>query len=311
MSIRFRVLTTLVVALSLPLQAAAAAPEECGSIPREDGRTELCRTTTVSGRWTSRARVHLEEEATVHVGILHQAFTEPDPDVVVEGEGPLIGVQMIPDLPADERLATKDGFFAYKMADRAASFSPYITLGRYNIQTESYELPAGNWLLYLVTDGTPVTATITFNGLSGQTEVHPDTLVRGKVMTPRYIVDNGAVYRAADADQIGAGGGFVLLIQQAAARLSGSLAWQGVSEDSVCIYPSKPPGQEPPDQHLDCQRSPGQQGWSFVFPVPGGDRRVFKGNFVPEGRYGLSASMIGTSGLLGKRTTLALWLDFD
>ena len=61
-------------------------------------------------------------------------------------------------MPVEERTGIKDGFFAFKMEDHPPSMSPYVTLGRFNIQTQRYELPAGNYLLYLVTDGKPVTA---------------------------------------------------------------------------------------------------------------------------------------------------------
>lgn len=154
---RLLVLALLAVLATLvPAIPAAGAPL----------RPELAGTTVLTGSQTSVVPVRLSRPATL---------TAPDfgggAGVVASGGGRLAGFALVSDEDRPERILV-GGRLPWNVSASLPSVTVVIPLAGYPF-FGPYEIPAGDYRLYLLTDGEPARVELRFGGLDGETTLQP------------------------------------------------------------------------------------------------------------------------------------------
>lgn len=172
-------------------------PDEQPPIPTEP--VDVCGTTILRGSEAGFVRIRLAEQ----VSFTTDNQGEPDADVQMEGVGPFIGFAILSDLEGPDL----DG--------------PGVVLGRYPLEAYPHrfvgtvlgglancrpcELPAGDYLLYLLADQTETTITLRFESLPGRIELTPQTPVpfRARYQVPQFPEDESKThYLAGSAGEL-------------------------------------------------------------------------------------------------------------
>jgi hypothetical protein len=156
--------------------------------PADTTRTALAGATTITGSASGKVPVRLEQPAT---------FTVPrggqPGSVQVTGEGRFTGFALVADGTDPNRVMISGGRVSNGLpADHSLGDSSMLALTHtdaLDLATSSWELPAGDYHLYLIADGSPVTVTLSLAGLSGSTQLSPTVPVAADVARPeaRYL----------------------------------------------------------------------------------------------------------------------------
>ena len=155
MHVRVLLVPALVAALTTPAVAAPKAPALAGTT-----RVTVTRPTVIDVRLTRALTMSA-------VGVPKGAS--------VTGDGRIVGAML---LAADKTsnaayLLLRYGLCAQAACTPATPYLYYQLRGRSGAPSTSETLPAGAYRLLLVTDGKPVTVTMTFPGLPGKTTLKP------------------------------------------------------------------------------------------------------------------------------------------
>ncbi|MGH2710536.1 MAG: hypothetical protein ACRDH9_04950, partial [Actinomycetota bacterium] len=127
-----------------------------------------CGTTVVSGAGGTAVSVRLPEDAVLNGKV--GGFIDRFVDIELEGNSPMLGFVLSDNLPEGEGgrylQAVRLGrdYYSSFFQDFATSTFDEVEPGRYLV-------PAGDYTLYLVGDGSPVTASIPLDGLDGAVQV--------------------------------------------------------------------------------------------------------------------------------------------
>lgn len=166
----------LLAASSWVLPAATYASAAAQASP-----PALSGVTRVAARTTSATWVTIPDEVRIARRL------GPNPDVSIEGGGRMAGVVLTePDLADRNRLFMMAGRASFCDSPGCASDDTY-QFSVANVPTKTPEwivIPPGRYLLYVFTDGAPVSVTLRLHGLSGKSKLLPGTPVDAEFHAP-------------------------------------------------------------------------------------------------------------------------------
>lgn len=174
-----RIGSVLLAVLSWVVPVASAAPASAVAMPAVPS---LSGVTRITGNTSSVAWVTIPKEARFSWRY------GPNPDVTIEGGGRMAGVVIMePDLEDDRRRFAMAGRASFCDAPGCTSDDTHqFVVGNIPGATDRdwIVLPPGRYLLYLVTDGAPVSVTLRLHGLSGRSKLSPATPVDAELRAP-------------------------------------------------------------------------------------------------------------------------------
>ncbi len=224
--------STLGVVLLVPATPVIATRTVDKSTGITLGATNVFTARTISG-----IKVHIPRPATFRVGIF-------SPDIRIRGVGRMAGYVLVQRaVPYEDRISLMTTFsrFCAKPGCRSSEEPFFWHSGRnvpYNPRTKLRTLPPGDYTLYLIADDTPVTVTLSFQGLSGRRTVALKNPVNGAVTLPRVRMSGeptrAAYWSGEEFDLSGSGGVAITLIRITGDNLVGS-------RREGCFYDQDPP----------------------------------------------------------------------
>ena len=185
-----------VVMLLLGIPSTAHAGGPCDESFPPDEPVELCGLTVVSVTNASVVRVTLTDAVTI------QQKVGPGLDIEIDGGAPVAGFVLA---DPDWRVV----FFAGTLPQLPFTTAPIFRVwGEHDGVPGSETFPPGEYLLYVLADGDPVTVTLRLDGLSGRVDLSPTTPAHygGGFLPPRYSVPTGHYYSADRAEEMPLGG---------------------------------------------------------------------------------------------------------
>ena len=181
--VRGRRTTSILVSLGcVALTAAAISPATARS-PVD--RVTLGGVNVISGDSITGMSVRIPEPVTV----------EGDPfsndDVSYSGPGRVVGLalveQGVPLRRAFELVSVRWSYCGEPGCPPDPDDVAEITTSS-DFRGKRWEIPAGDYRLYLIADGKPVEVTLKLHGLDGSTDLHPGDLVGGRIAAPDATV---------------------------------------------------------------------------------------------------------------------------
>lgn len=182
--------------LGMAPAAHAAGPGPCDATYPPQEPVELCGVNVVTAGAASVARVTLTQTVTIRQQV------GPGLDIEIEGDAPVAGFVLA---DPDWRVA----FLAVTLPQLPFPTAPIFRVwGENDGVSGSETFQPGEYLLYLLADGDPVTVTLRLGGLGGQVELSPTTPAhyRGGFLSPRYSVPTGHYYSADRTEEMPLGG---------------------------------------------------------------------------------------------------------
>lgn len=181
------------------------------------GPKVLAGTTSIKGAKASVARVHLPADAWVRVrppaGSPEGA---PIPGIRIEGSGRIAGFYLTE--PNPDFGSTYLAAFQFRFDDRSYE---YVYSSGFDAATggehehpDAIELPAGDYLLHLVSEGAPVEVRLELEGLRGKTTIRPSAPAGSGFSMPdaensTSVADGKAFWYGHEATLTGQGGLYV------------------------------------------------------------------------------------------------------
>lgn len=288
--------TILLVAVCPAVNASAPASRA----------VELGATNVISGSRTAAMHVRLPVASSVSL-----EFLGPNEDIVVGGKGRLAGVVLTRsdvDRPERPTLAAIRTSFCTEPGCEATAFNVGL-FGYDGLQIGGTgELPAGDYDLYLVADGSSARVVLRLDGPAGTVKLRPSLAPRSETYEPeRHLYVDGAKNVYSEGRVIEAAGDSLWAF--AAYRIRGS-AWNG-GRYSRCIYQ----GQPPPSP---VGFAPGCPGGSEIdalvteLEAPSGEYdHVHHAStmMLTGGTWGYGSNYV-TSGMVDDVETVAVYIDF-
>jgi len=176
---------SLAVALPEPIAAASSSASD---------RVILGETNTIRGSKARSIEVSVPTDATVSWTV------HANPDLVVDGAGVFPGVVLAADTPRRygplliAGRAPADALCSG--ADCPDTEYVVSTMEVSPTQPPAYIIPRGDYILYLLAYGSPVSVTLTLHGLAGTTEIEPfgPAHLASHLMNPRLAIPAQAAY---------------------------------------------------------------------------------------------------------------------
>jgi hypothetical protein len=180
------------LAYVLPMAGALGVPPALAA-PDQDVALSMANRTTVQGAKSASVEVRVPSEAT-----LSAVWGDDNPDLHVDGTGLMPGIVLVKDVP--------DRSGPYLVAVRAprdslcdGSDCPLAEVVRapgFDEDARGYVIPSGRYILYLLAYGSPVSVTLTLDGLEGNRTIEPDgpAHLSGYEMRPRLAVPGQSLY---------------------------------------------------------------------------------------------------------------------
>lgn len=289
------------VAIAQPVMSQQLPPSDC-LFPEEDPPIyvepiELCGETILHADSSRVLRVELKEEIT-----LTRPFGEGEL-IEIEGDGPFVGFILTEDVPGRDGRLLIAGY-----REREPAPAEYLAaLGGPNHPGFEGTFPPGEYLLYLLASGSPMTLTLRLPGLPGRVEFEAETAVRfdARSLEPRIWEEAGRViYSSGENGEMRTQG---LLFASTWAISSNHL----VSDVGTCIYDG--PAPLAPIAFLpECPDGEGHGGTVFtgVPPRPSnfGHTTLIRG-YAP-GEYGLGGWYTSVSQPTDAGSVV-FWLDLE
>ena len=176
----------------------ASEPDHCQD-PESAPITEpviLCGVNVITASRASVLRVNLPTAVTI-------ADIGPGLDVEVTGSAPVAGFALV-------NSGWTHGYLvgAFPMIPPLQTSPKAFAMGQHDGIPGSETFPPGEYNLFLLADGSPVTVVLRLSGLSGQTQLSPVTPAdyRGGFLPPRYSVPTGQYFSADRTEQLPLGG---------------------------------------------------------------------------------------------------------
>jgi len=190
-----KILVLVLVALAgvVPAVPAAASGSCDDPDPSMEEPVELCGVTEITGSQASVVRVTLTETVTIRSAL----------DVDFTGDAPMAGFGIVDD---EWRRAYLGGIFP--QIPLFEGLPKFFSLGEHDGVPGSETFPPGDYNLYLLADGSPVTVTLRLAGLPGSVELAPTAPAdyRGGFLPPRYSVPTGHYFSADRTEPLPLGG---------------------------------------------------------------------------------------------------------
>lgn len=155
----------------------------------QSARTSLGAETVITSSASGKVPVRLDQPATFNVPF----FSDRPSSVKVTGGGRFAGFALVADGTDPNRVAIVGGRVANGLpADHSLGDSSTLALSltdALDFTAASYEIPAGDYHLYVIADGSPVTVSLSLGGLTGSTSLTPTVPVAADVAEPeaRYL----------------------------------------------------------------------------------------------------------------------------
>jgi hypothetical protein len=265
-------------ALSLAL-AASGATSTASAAPAASGPpAAVAGTVTLSGSATAYVPVRLSKAA----DLVNPFYDRSVP--FATGSGRYLGFVLSDGKPgglrilAGEQVGSRLGAYAIGLQGVPAANSP------------TFPVPAGDYRLYLLADGSPTTVTARFKGLPGATTLRPARRVPYSLLSPALFVSpTGTLAVGGGEGDVSDGGiAFDVLTDVNAQFLA--------SNTTLCFYPTTPP--PPPVGYGPGCPGGGQPApLTVIAPGVGASSGGAFGALsdLPEGRYGLGFNRVAAA----------------
>ena len=179
---------SLAGALAISLAVLAMAPVAArGNAAAAGPRAEMRRVTIISGTRSGYVPVKLPVPARVDARVRTASRPGPNPNVRVSGEGLFTGILLLQD-PPDPRSDLETLFLAGRFRKCADGCGVLNDVDAPLQREGTLRLPAGNYRLYLLTDGHKARVALTLTGLSGTARVTPTVHTSFDVKAPQMSV---------------------------------------------------------------------------------------------------------------------------
>jgi hypothetical protein len=176
------VLAALTALLAPPAVHSAAAQGPCEEGGVSQGEPfEACGRTTVVGPRGTTMRLHVPQETVLDLSteVVVDPFLERPVSrfrtTVLKGEGPAQGF-----LLTDNLLPSDGGRYVYAVHLARGFYGPVQDYATGNFEQRGaglFVVPPGDYSLYVISDGNPVTATLPFDGRPGHADYEPSRVV--------------------------------------------------------------------------------------------------------------------------------------
>ncbi|MDQ3914649.1 MAG: hypothetical protein M3323_04850 [Actinomycetota bacterium] len=277
--------------------AAARSPLE---------RVTLGEVNVVSGDHIAGMEVHVPRDATI------EADPFSNDDVSYSGDGRVVGVVLVEEGPRAGR--------AFQLVSVRWAFcgAPGCRPERHDVteltttsswRGKRWRIPAGDYRLYLVTDGAPATVTLRLAGLEGRTALHPNARVAGRIAAPTATAaatptDHLFLGRARPmvmpADGLLIDGGTTDYGLGPSAGTQGACFWRGRGEEDL--------EQQIPGPH--CREFAERGGWSYSTTTFGGGWATWGIGTVPAGKW-RSSYYAANAAAVPESDFVTLWLAYE
>lgn len=157
----------IVIAATQASLAGASPGAACDGSPLPGPRVELCGTTVLSGSEGGVTPVHLSEEVTIQ----NRGFG-PDKGVDIAGDGAFIGFAIASD-DVERDVGLVAGIVPREPFSQT-DFLFFLTWGGIGTPDE-VTLPVGDYRLYLLADGSPITVVLDLDPMVGQVQISSDS----------------------------------------------------------------------------------------------------------------------------------------
>lgn len=306
---------SLVAALAGAARPTAAGASDCaGSAAVEDGRAELCGLTFVTGTSAARMPVHLPAPVTVDLARSFWGIYADDPapkHVEIEGEGDYVGFALFQVMPERDGAGLVVGLMRDEFAFTTFPENNYTwwdfggppggpTVPR------TVSLPAGDYDLYLLAEGSRVDVTLRLDGLAGTTSLEPAIPVDfdARLLEPRLIAPGANTMTAGAFGELTSDGvNFVAVIDEEAVH--------GASARGICRYRMQPEpeatayGPTCPSLNGDGQERLSTKASASIGSAGG---RVVDYQKISAGAHGLGAWFSGAPAAT-KTAVMVFWLS--
>jgi hypothetical protein len=152
-------LFSTILGLGLLATVAAAPPASAA-----ESRVDLAGVTVLEGSQTAVIPVRLDRDAE----LLNPVYF-PGQGVIASGDSPLVGFALVSDQPEPE-VVLVGGLLPWKVDNPRATVTIPLTGVDFG---DRFNIPAGDYRLYLITDGEPGRVTLELGGLSGERVLRP------------------------------------------------------------------------------------------------------------------------------------------
>ena len=144
--------------------------------------------TVASGTGGTAVSVVVPEDAVLNgdTGGFIDRFT----DIQIEGDSPMLGFVISDNLPANEGGSYLEAIRLDR--DYHSIVQDHISTTFDEVGDERYLVPAGTYTLYLISDGSPVTVTIPFEGLDGEASFPTTREAEFEYVIPENLADPAA-----------------------------------------------------------------------------------------------------------------------
>ena len=229
--------------------------------------------TTISGRTTSAQTVTLERK----IKFSGDQIANPDFDVI-KGKGRFVGFALLEKTNEPDPVLLLGG--RLEGGTTADPSKPVELLLPYNTGSlilDDHSLPAGDYTLYLITDGSPATVKLRLKGLSGSAKVHPRAERRFQLKTLEESVaypQGSPLYSAGGAGRLSSQG---ILFHALDVR---SDAWVG-GQNGYCLFPHDDSERPAAVKYAPYCGQPGGSQFIDAFVTPEPTRRIYYGATFP------------------------------
>lgn len=223
-------------------------------------QVDMAKTTVITGRTPTAARVRMTEAATLDVKQDLGRESGPNTNVELIGKGRFIGVVITEDPPNPGALTVLLGRFG-RCQKRGCDPRNAIMNVVYPFDSgTSLVLAPGDYRLYLITDGAPVRVTLNFDSryLKGKTVIKPEAPLRMDLGSIRQIspaTPTNSYFAAGNSWELASPG-----LAVSALWLKGSSSAGLNAAYGECSYSEEPPTPEPIAYSPQCQAGPPAMG---------------------------------------------------
>lgn len=281
----------LVAVMLTALPSAVSTAHAAGCTPSTEP-FPLCGTTTITGSASGSMRVNLASAATLW------AYDGAGGGVQFSGGGRVVAFVL-------QSAADTNKVLYFSRTSTAFGSIRFDTTRGYSQDASGYyHLAAGNYVLYVITDGTSATITLTLGGVTGSSSPTPQRAIPHTIdPVVDHAILGGSTLSAqgAGAHAVGASNSFLaryLNVDQPSqvASVAAACVWDGTPPPEASTQPFCPGASEKTQTPPTFSSQPSYHVELLTGPVPAGT--------YGQGGYATSASSGGTLSVLGLWLTL-------
>jgi hypothetical protein len=301
----YRRTTSILASIGLVALAGVAAGTGPASARSPLERVTLGGVNVISGDHIAGMSVHIPRPTSI------EGDSFSNDDVSYSGRGRIVGLVLVEEdtrLSKAAELVSVRWSFCGKPGCRPRGDDVEEITSTSDWRGKRWEIPAGDYRLYLVADGAPVDVTLRLKGLEGRTSLRPTDLVGGRIAAPSATVPDPAGHlflgRARPVTMHAPGllidgntSGFTL---GPSVTAQGSCFWRGRGEQDLI--------RSTPGPH--CREFSERSGYALSRTTVGGGFAFWGLGHVPAGRW-RSSYWSADVRAFPESDFLTLWLAYE